>query len=214
MATTTEPLTTTTVDYFESVYADAGGDATLVPWASRQPSKALVNWLNAVAPSLVRCGARVAVVGCGLGDDAREVIRRGYDVTAFDCSATAVDWARRLDPVHAESYVHADLFEPPLRWRRRHDLVIDTNNLHYLEPGRRCDAMSALAGLLAPHGHLLVICRGADEPLDVDGGPPWPLTEVDLVEAADSADLVPAAAICCFTDDDEVRRIRAVLRRK
>ena len=103
MTTTTEPLATT-VDYFESVYAEAAGDASRIPWASRQPSQALVNWLNAVAPGLIRCGARVAIAGCGLGADAREVIRRGYEVTAFDCSQTAVGWARQLDPDHADAH--------------------------------------------------------------------------------------------------------------
>ena len=212
MATTTEPLAST-VDYFESVYADAGGDPTRVPWASRHPSKALVNWLNAVAPSLVRCGARVAIVGCGLGDDAREIIRRGYDVTAFDCSSTAVRWARDLDPVNAEAYVQADMFTPPGRWVHRFDLVVDTNNLHYLSPEQQKDALAALITLMAPHGHLLIVCRGTGEPGETDPEPPWPLTESELIDAAESAGLVSVAPICCFTDDDDVKRIRAVFRR-
>ena len=212
MPTTTEPLATT-VDFFESVYAEAGGDPTRIPWASRHPSKALVNWLNAVAPSLVRCGARVAVVGCGLGDDAREVIRRGYDVTAFDCSGTAVEWARKLDPGHPDAYVQADMFAPPGRWVHRFDLVIDTNNLHSLRPGQHGEAMAAISRLLAPHGHMLVVCRGADEPADPGTGSLWPLTERELVEAAASAGLTPAAPICCFIDDENVMRIRAIFKR-
>ena len=212
MTTTTEPLATT-VDYFESVYAEAAGDASRIPWASRQPSPALVNWLNAVAPSLIRCGARVDVVGCGLGADAREVIRRGYEVTAFDCSRTAIDWARELDPDHARHYVPADLFDPPGRWVHRFDLVIDINNLQALQPSLHQDAVSALAKLVAPHGHMLVICRWADEPPASGGAAPWPLTERELLEAAAVAGMAPQAAACCFTDDQNVPRIRAVFRR-
>jgi SAM-dependent methyltransferase len=212
MTTTTEPLATT-VDYFESVYAEAAGDASRIPWASRQPSPALVNWLNAVAPSLIRCGARVAVVGCGLGADAREVIRRGYEVTAFDCSQTAIGWARNLDQDHADRYVHADLFDPPGRWVHRFDLVIDINNLQALQPSLRQNAVSALSRLVAPHGRMLVICRGADEPLESSQGSPWPLTEGELVEATSEAGMVPQGAVCCFTDDQNVPRIRAVFRR-
>ena len=167
------------MDYFESVYAEAAGDAGRVPWASPHPSKALVNWLNAVAPTLIRCGARVAVVGCGLGADAREVIRRGFDVTAFDCSATAITWARSLDPDHADCYVQADLFEPPGRWVRRFDLVIDINNIQALQPHLHRDAVAALSRLVAPHGYLLVICRGAARPAD-DEGPPWPPTQYKI----------------------------------
>jgi SAM-dependent methyltransferase len=212
MTTTTEPLATT-VDYFESVYAEAAGDASRVPWASGHPSQALVNWLNAVAPTLVRCGARVAMVGCGLGADAREVIRRGFEVTAFDCSRTAVAWARRLDPDHADRYVEADLFQPPARWVRRFDLVIDIDNLQSLHPGLRHDAMAALSKLVATHGHLLVTCCGADHPTRVEQGPPWPLTERELLEATTAAGLVPQGPVCCFNDDRDVPRIRAAFRR-
>jgi SAM-dependent methyltransferase len=212
MTTTTEPLATTT-EYFESVYAEAAGDAGRVPWASPHPNKALVNWLNAVAPTLVRCGARVAMVGCGLGADAHEVIRRGFDVTAFDCSGTAVAWARSLDPDHADSYVQADLFEPPGRWVRRFDLVIDINNIQALQPDLRRGAVSALARLVAPHGHLLVICPGAARPAGDDQEGPWPPTRDELVRAASESGLSPEGPVCCFADDQGVPRIRAVFRR-
>jgi SAM-dependent methyltransferase len=173
----------------------------------------MVNWLNAVAPSLVRCGARVAVVGCGLGDDAREVISRGYDVTAFDCSPTAVEWAQGLDPSHTESYTQADLFKPPGRWVRRFDLVVEINNLQYLTLPLQKDAVAALSRFVAPHGHLLVVCRGADEPAESDAGPPWPLTEQQLVAAAAAAGLTPDEEVCCFSDDENIKRIRALFRR-
>lgn len=212
MTTTTEPLVTT-VDYFESVYVHAEGDPARIPWARRRPSPALVNWLNAVAPSLVRCGARVAVVGCGLGDDAREVRRRGYEVTAFDCSETAIRWARQLDQNNADAYIQADLFDPPARWVHRFDLVVEINNLQFIEPGRHNEAVTALSRLLTPHGHLLVVCRGAEQP--ARSGPPWPLTEDELLESAARAGLVPEQPVCCFTDDENppVRRIRGVFKR-
>jgi SAM-dependent methyltransferase len=212
MTTTTEPLATT-VDYFESVYAGASGDASRIPWASGKPSQALVNWLNAVAPSLIRCGARVAVVGCGLGADAREIIRRGYEVTAFDCSQTAVGWAQQLDRDHADRYVHADLFDPPRRWVHRFDLVIDINNLQALQPSLHQNAVSALSKLVAPHGFVLVICRGADEAPETSQGAPWPLTEHELVQATTDAGMVPQGGVCCFTDDQNVLRIRALFKR-
>ncbi|MHC4946766.1 MAG: class I SAM-dependent methyltransferase [Planctomycetota bacterium] len=211
---TTQPLTPTT-DYFESIYVEAHGDRTRIPWADGRPSPALVNWLNAVAPSLVRCGSRVAVVGCGLGDDAREIIRRGYDVTAFDCSHTAVDWARRLDPINADAYLEADLFDPPARWRHRFDLVVEINTLQSLAPDRHLGAMSAIADLVAPHGHLLVIARAGERPAAIEDGPPWPLTEAALVEAAGLAGLAPHGPACVFEDDEDppVLRLRAAFRR-
>ena len=73
--------------------------------------------------------------------------------------------------------------------------------------------MSALAKLVAPHGHMLVICRGADAPPASGGAAPWPLTERELLEAAALAGMVPQAAVCCFADEQNVPRIRAVFRR-
>ncbi len=213
--TTTTPSSPVTLDYFESVY-EAAGEPARVPVAMRGPSAALVNWLNAAAPSLVRCGGRVAVVGCGLGDSAREIQRRGYEVTAFDCSPTAIRWARELDPDHAEGYVRADLFEPPVRWVHRFDLVVNTNNLQFLQPRHRPDAVTAMARLLAPHGRLLIVCAGTDRSSDPAAGPPWPMTTDELRDVAANADLGAEGAIYLFTDDDNppAQRIRAVFRRQ
>jgi 2-polyprenyl-3-methyl-5-hydroxy-6-metoxy-1,4-benzoquinol methylase len=206
--------TETNPTHFESIYVDARGDRTRIPWDDGHASPALVNWMNVVAPGLVRCGGRVAVVGCGLGHDAREVISRGYDVTAFDCSETAIEWARRLDPTNADTYQHVDLFDAPARWRHRFDLVVEVNTIQSLEPGRHDEAMRAIADLVSSHGHLLVICRGAEEEASGDG-PPWALTERQLAASAAKSGLVPDGAICSFVDDEDppVRRLRAVFRR-
>lgn len=205
----------TTVEYFESVYADAQGDPSRISWADQRPNPALINWLNAVAPSLIRCGSRVAVIGCGLGDDARELMRRGYEVTAFDCSRTAVEWAKRNDPINAHCYCQADLFNPSARWKHRFDLVVEINTIHALSPDLHERAVAEIANLLSPNGHLLVICRGADEPMSTEDGPPWALTKHELLQAAACAGLVPNEAACVFDDDETppVCRMRAVFHR-
>jgi SAM-dependent methyltransferase len=205
----------TTVDYFESIYAEAHGDASRIRWADGRPHPALVTWLNAVAPSLIRCGSRVCCVGCGLGDDARELMHRGYDVTAFDCSRTAVEWAKKLDPANARCYFEADLFQTPQRWRHRFDLVVEINTIQSLSPDLHFAAMSAIADLVSPKGHLLVICRGAESPASMDDGPPWPLTRNQLVEAAALANLRPVEPVAVFADDEDppVTRMRGLFKR-
>lgn len=200
---------------FESIYADAAGDRALIPWEDGQAHPALIHWLNAVAPSLIRCGSRVAVVGCGLGDDARALIHRGYDVTAFDCSPSAVEWARRIDPVNASSYFVADLFNMPVRWRHRFDLVVEVNTLQSLGPDLRPEALAALAELLSPHGHLLVIARGRTEET-VETGPPWPIGVDELTREGATAGLVCDEGISRFFDDESdppTPRVRGLFRR-
>jgi SAM-dependent methyltransferase len=203
------------VNQFEAIYIDAQGDASRVPWADQRPCPALVNWLNAVAPSLIRSGARVVCVGCGLGDDARELMRRGYDVTAFDCSRTAVDWAKRIDPINARCYQQADLFNAPLKWKRRFDLVVEINTIQSLPPEMHHATFGAIAELMSPHGRMLVICRGADEPVHVEDGPPWALTRDELLDAASHAGLAPEGELASFVDDEDppVLRMRGLFRR-
>jgi SAM-dependent methyltransferase len=212
---TTQPAQMTSAD-FETIYADARGDSSQIPWADVRPHPALVTWLNAVAPSLVRCGARVAVVGCGLGEDAREIMRRGYDVTAFDCSETAVQWAKRLDRSCADIFHVADIFDLPGRWTHRFDLVVEINTVQALPPDRRHETVDAISTLLSPRGMLLMICRASETPVPVDDGPPWAVTEHELGDAATAAGLEPAAPVSVFLDakTPPVRRMRALFKRR
>jgi 2-polyprenyl-3-methyl-5-hydroxy-6-metoxy-1,4-benzoquinol methylase len=214
-AATLAPSSTSTVEFFESVYAEAHGDASRIRWADGRANPSLVNWLNAVAPSLVRCGARACVVGCGLGDDAMELIKRGYDVTAFDCSATAIDWAKQRDPENARCYVHADLFALPGKWRHRFDLVIEAYTIQSLPPEEHERAMKAIAEILSPHGHLLVIARATETPA-IGGERPWPLTEDELRGLAHAAGLNIDGEVAVFEDDEAppTLRMRALLNKR
>jgi ubiquinone/menaquinone biosynthesis C-methylase UbiE len=208
-----------TVAYFESAYADAKGDASRLRWADERANPSLVAWLNAIAPSLVRCGARACVVGCGLGDDAVELVRRGYDVTAFDCSPTAITWARQRFPEDARCFVQADLFNLPPRWRHRFDLVIEAYTIQSLPPEQHEQAMRQLAEILSPHGHMLVIARAADTSRAAETSAagrderPWPLSENELRRLADRAGLAIVGPVAIFEDEEDppVLRLRALL---
>lgn len=213
-ATTLAPVQTS-VDFFESVYADAAGDASRVRWAGQRANPALVSWLNAVAPSLVRCGARACVIGCGLGDDAQALIKRGYDVTAFDCSPTAIAWARNRDAENARSYVQADLFNLPAKWRHRFDLVVEIYTIQSLPPEQHEAAMKSIAEVLSPHGHLLLIARAAEEGATGDERP-WPLTEDELRRLCNAAGLNVMGDVSIFEDEEDppVLRMRALLNKR
>jgi len=174
---------------YETIYTEAQGDASVIPWADGIPNPAMVTWLNFVAPSLIRCGSRVAVVGCGLGEDARELINRGFDVTAFDVSQTAVNWAKELDADNCHCYNRADLFNLPSNWRHRFDLVVEVYTLQSLPPDARKSALSAIKELLGPHGYMLLICRASKEPVNLADGPPWAITQQELMETTCEAGL-------------------------
>jgi SAM-dependent methyltransferase len=203
-------------DYYEHLYRSAGGDAAAIPWARGHANPWLVEWLNSAAPSEVRPGARVTVVGCGLGEDVAELAQRGYDVTGFDVSPAAIEWARTLHPACGDRFLAADLMALPRELLRRSDLVVEVHTIQALPPELRVRAAVGLVALMRPHGCLLTLCRGRDEgtPLDPAEGPPFPLTPSELTGLFGIHGLTPVQGVETFVDDESKPRLRAAFRRR
>ncbi len=162
--------------WFDDLYKAAGDDPAAIPWAKLEPHPGLMEW---VARSGHLHEGRAIDVGCGLGDNAEFLDEAGYDVTAFDLSRTAVEWARRRHQKSHVTYAQADLFALPGDWLGAFDLVHETYTLQALGADIRRAAMGHIASLAAPGGTVLAICRarGDDEAVD---GPPWPLAQREL----------------------------------
>lgn len=182
---------------YEQVYVGAQGDAQRVPWAKGRPHPALIDWLNADAPGLLRPGARAAVVGCGLGDDVAELCARGHDAVGLDIAPTAVRWARERFGAIAGAFLVADAINPPSRLRHRFDLVTEVATLQSVPPELRQSLLCGVSQLVGRCGHVLVVCRERDEsqPIDAVKGPPWPLTRSELLALAEGAGLKPERAL-------------------
>ena len=163
--------------WFEPLYAEAAGDASLIPWADLVPNPSFTEWADRAR--FGRDGASALVVGCGLGDDAEDLRRRGCRVTAFDISRTAVAWCRRRFPGSEVRYVESDLFNPPPEWRGAFDFVLESCTLQALPATIRARAIVEIASFVRPGGRLLVIARGR-RPEEPDAGPPWPLLREEL----------------------------------
>src|SRR5512135_3720829 len=78
------------VGWFERLYAEAAEGDAVVPWADCVANPHVVEWLDRHAPPV----GRALDIGTGLGDVAEELARRGFEVVAFDVSASAVAAAR------------------------------------------------------------------------------------------------------------------------
>lgn len=163
--------------WFDALYQEAAQGKTTVPWAELKPNEHLMQWLD--RKQMRGEGKSALVIGCGYGDDAEELARRGFHVTAFDISPTAIDMCLRRHAATAVQYQVADLLQPPPQWRDRFHFIVEAYTLQAMPVDLRARAIRALPTLLAPGGTLLLIARGRDnaEPLDEV---PWPLARLEL----------------------------------
>jgi len=163
--------------WFDELYKYAGDDADKIPWADLAPNRWLLEWLD--GQPVAAKGAAAVVVGCGLGDDAEELSRRGYEVTAFDIAPHAIEWAKRRFSETSVTYRVADLFELPSSMEGAFDFAFEAYTIQALPAPVRDVAIAAVASLVAPGGELLAVMRGGEPEEQVDG-PPWPVTKPQL----------------------------------
>lgn len=197
--------------WFEPLYKSAGGDADVIPWADRKPNHNLTEWLDRED---LGARGRALVVGCGLGDDAEELSRRGWNVTAFDISPTAIDWCRKRFPNTKVDYVAADLLDPPASWKRAFDLVFESYTLQAVPPEVRDRMIPRVGEFVAPGATLLIVCRGRDEN-EAQTPLPWPLPRSALSPLVKQGGLIERS-FEDFLDEEEdppARRFRAVYQR-
>lgn len=163
--------------WFDVLYRDANGDAERVPWARLTVHPALQDWLEVRQPQGALKSA--LAIGCGLGDDAEALCQRGFQVTAFDISPTAIGWCQQRFPDSTVNYQVADLFALDSTWVGAFDLVFESRNLQALPVDVRSPAIDAIVPLIAPGGTLVVFTRYRDTDAAPEG-PPWPLSETEL----------------------------------
>jgi SAM-dependent methyltransferase len=179
--------------WFEPAYAAAGRHVDRLPWVHGSPHPYLRDWLD--APVQRPPGPRALVVGCGLGDDAAELARRGYEVTAVDLAPSALRRARRRFRDLTVDWRHLDVLEASARAALvgGFDLVVEVHTVPYLPGVVRDAAMHAIGTFAAPRGIVVVITLiSVDAQRPAAGGPPWAQAPSELA-AYRSAGLVRLA---------------------
>jgi 2-polyprenyl-3-methyl-5-hydroxy-6-metoxy-1,4-benzoquinol methylase len=185
--------------WFEELYSTANQDPATVPWARLTTNPLFAEWLehNSIP------GKTALVVGCGLGDDAEELAKRGLEVTAFDISESAIVWCRKRFPNSSVNYQTANLFQLSGKF----DFVLEAYTIQAMPPELRAQAIPKIAELVA--GQLLVITRGR-EPEQSLTSVPFPLTKLELSGFTQAG--LQEVEFEDFNEPETVRRWRVLYR--
>lgn len=97
---------------------------------------------------LIPDGGQILDAGCGSGRDARAFIDRGYDVTAFDASATLAAMASQLTGLSVQT-CQFDEFHT----KRRFEGIWACASLLHVPYAKLAATMNYLAGYLVPSGY-------------------------------------------------------------
>ncbi|MBX7171126.1 MAG: class I SAM-dependent methyltransferase [Pyrinomonadaceae bacterium] len=161
--------------WFDALYAEADGNNEKIPWADLEPNKFLVEF--AEKTKLQGNGRKALIVGCGLGDDAKYLRELGFEVTGFDISPTAIEWAKKLNPeIHFEV---ADLFNPPKEWLNAFEFVLEIYTIQPLPLDLRPQVIDSIANFVMPKGKIVVVTRGREDD-EIPPELPWALSRKDL----------------------------------
>ena len=165
--------------WFDSIYKNTQGDFTKVFWADLEPSPYLVDWLK--ENPIKKENKTACVIGCGVGDDAQALSEFGFDVTAFDISASAIELCINRYPNTKVTYMVADLFDYPKEWFEKFDVIYECNTIQVLPDGYRKKARVAMSSLIAKDGYILVSCRSRNEG-EKEDEIPFPLSKSEMDE--------------------------------
>jgi ubiquinone/menaquinone biosynthesis C-methylase UbiE len=148
------------------------------PWDIGEPQPAL---LEALAGHEI--GHRVLDAGCGTGELAIELARRGHDVTGIDISSAGIDIAKskaRAAGVAVDFHV-GDATEMP-GIEGPFDAVVDSGLLHSLDSYDQQHYIARLRSLCRPGADVFVLAVSRE-----GDGPEWGETEQSMRAAFDDS---------------------------
>ena len=194
------------LSWFEELYCSSRRDRRLIPWDWMEPHPFLVEWIEENQHT-----GRAPVVGSGLGEDAAFLYEKGWKVTAFDVSESAVEWASQLHKGKEIDWLVGDLAQPEQSWKEAFDLVLEVHILQAIPEEIRNSAYRNLSPLLNRNDLLMCIGRLANGLEEQNDAPPWPLSRDFIHQIGEGLSEVEFHT--AVVPDKEEIRYRAVWKR-
>lgn len=170
--TTAQDKDYTQVDKSE-FWTEAYTESETPGWEMNEPNAALVHTL----PQLKLTRSRIAVLGCGSGNDAAHWAEQGHLVTAFDFSPEAIKRAQeKYGHIKNLDFVQQDVFQLDEKYTEQFDIVFEHTLYCAIQPQKRPELVKVWKKLLQPEGHLLGIFFTMDRPT----GPPFGGSEWEI----------------------------------
>jgi 2-polyprenyl-3-methyl-5-hydroxy-6-metoxy-1,4-benzoquinol methylase len=159
------------IDWFETLYSASNTSGEGVPWANMSAHPFFKQWIDNNSPDGKEKSA--LVIGCGLGDDAIELEKLGYKVTAFDVSESAIALCKQRFPNSEVNFLTADLIKGIPEWKEQFDFVLEIFTIQALPPKYEGLVIENISNLVAKNGELLIITEINYTKRNFENGPPW-----------------------------------------
>lgn len=174
-------------DWFEVLYAGSDDSGEGVPWANMAPHAMFEAWLDDRSAPATN-DKKALVVGCGMGDDAIALEAKGYEVTAFDVSESAIALCQKRFGKSNVTFVTADLIKGIPEWYKTFDFVLEIFTIQALPPKYESTLIKNIADMVADSGQLVMIAEVQANKRAYENGPPWPLND-DYIRSFESCGL-------------------------
>ena len=158
-------------DWFETLYSNSNDSGSGVPWANMAAHPTFKKWIDKCA--ILENEKTALVVGCGLGDDAIELEAKGYKVTAFDVSESAIELCKKRFPTSKIKFIKADLIEGVSEWYKKFDLVLEIFTIQALPPKYEEVLIKNISDFVTDNGQLVLITEVQSQKRIYENGPPW-----------------------------------------
>lgn len=147
-----------------------------VPFFKNAPDENLVSYYER---NLIHPG-KALDLGCGPGRNAIYLAQQGFEVTGYDISSVAIQWAkeraeqRKLQvQFECRSALEMEVVE-------HYDFIYDSGCLHHLLPHRRIQYLDKIYDALKPEGYFGINCFRPS--FGEQGGPAREMTDWEVYE--------------------------------